>query len=118
MSETNGISELKPEVEIKIGGKPYKVCLTLEAFCLIEQETGKSALSGDLLKNDVSTITLLAWAGSRDYSPELTLKEVREKMKIKELSDNYVILMKALAASFGSDTEKKSEEKEVPSQKG
>lgn len=117
MSEDNGISALMPEVEITIGGKPYKVKLTLEAFCLIEQATGKSALSGDLLKNDVSTTTLIAWAGAREFAPELTLKEVREKMKIKELGLNYPILMKALAAAFNSDGEKKSEENEAGEQK-
>ena len=117
MSDDNGISTLMPDVEIFIGGKPYKAKLTLEAFCLIEQQTGKSALSGDLLKNDVSTITLLAWAGAREYVPELTLKEVREKMRIKELGENYPVLMKALASSFGSDGEKKSEEKEAENQK-
>lgn len=101
---------LSPEVLITIGGQPYKCLLDLEAFALIEKETGVSALSGEFLKNDITTITLMAWAGAKEFAPELTLKEVRKKMTLKELAPNYIALMKAIQNSAGSDeTEKKSE---------
>ena len=110
MSETN-LDVVIPNVSVQIAGKQYECIISLEAFCEIERHTGVSALSGDILKNTVTNITLLAWAGSKAFAPELTLDYVRKNMTLKELGDNWPILIGAINKALGID--EKAEKKSV-----
>lgn len=72
------------EVPIDIDGETYKISLSLNAMCELEEAFGKPLLEviGDLeaaqddpKKLKVTTIRMLVWGALQDNHPDITLKK-------------------------------------------
>ena len=99
-----------PEVEIEFGGEKKKLLFSTQAFCLLEDLTGKNALDGETWeKPDVRLLTTMLWAALKTYDPGLTLEAVRTKIGLGDLLKLYGSIIEGFGrASPGEETEKKT----------
>lgn len=90
------VEKLVPGVKITLGGKERTLVFDMWAFMLLEKETGKSALGGEIFnKVSATDLTVLAWAALQAES-EISLKEVAKMMTLKDIEP----LSKAIQTAF------------------
>lgn len=82
-----------PVVSATIGGKTYELVFSIKCFCLVEEQTGKSFLDGQIAsKIDLRALTIILWAAAQQMHPELTLEEVRENLSMAEIPGIYAAI--------------------------
>jgi hypothetical protein len=88
--------KVKPEVEIQLGDKTFQMVLSTEAFCLLEKETGKNSFDPKTWNEmNVSTLTLLVWAGLQAHHPDVKLDYVRKNFKLSQTQEIMLLVQKA-----------------------
>lgn len=86
------------------------------AFSLIEKETGKNALNGELFSNpSAQELLVLIWAGIQ-HEGECSLKEVGQAFSIKQLEDYVPAIQKAFEQASGVTSKKNSAPKALASE--
>jgi len=72
------------EVPLDIDGTTYKISLSLNAMCELEEEFGRPLLAvisdleaaqADPTKLEVKTLRALVWGALQDHHPEISIKE-------------------------------------------
>lgn len=102
-----------PEVELELWGATKKLVFSVQAFCILEETTGKNALDGDNYSNpDARTLSALLWAGLITHHKDISLDFVRSNLSLKQLMSLYPTILKAF--NRASSEEKKSDVEPTP----
>lgn len=110
----SNLDKVKPKIEVELGGKKRFLVFDFWAISLIEKETKKNFLTGDLLKEPSATdIIALVWAGLQKDEPKLAMEEVGRMIDFSNLPKVTEAIQKAfLAASPVEESVKKTPESE------
>lgn len=74
-----------PGVPFMLGGKERKLVFDLWAFRLLEKETGKNALGGEMFENlTANDLLVLTWAAIQS-DEKLTLEQVGHMLTLADL---------------------------------
>lgn len=110
----SNIDKVGQGVEIELGGKIRHLVFDMWAFYLLERETGKNALNGELFTQPSATeLVTLVWAAVQG-SEKLSMEQVGRMMPFSKLPD----ITKAIQIAFShaaapEDSLKKSPDAEV-----
>lgn len=89
------IDKAAPGVEIEIGGKKRKLVFDMWAFYLLEKETGKNAISGEIFtKPSATDIIVLIWAALQ-HEEKISLEAVGRMMSLTNLPVVTAAIQKA-----------------------
>lgn len=103
----SNVNKVAPGVTFTLGGKERKLVFDFWAFYLLEKETGKNALNGEIFNNlSASSLLILTWAAVQS-DEKLTLEEVGRMLTLVDLP----ALSKAIEQAF--EQAKPDEEKKV-----
>lgn len=77
--------KLSPGVAFTLGGKERKLVFDMWAFYLLEKETGKNALGGEMFNSLTATdLLILTWAAIQG-DEKLTLEQVGHMLTLVDL---------------------------------
>lgn len=90
------IDKVAAGVTFTLGGKPRKLVFDMWAFYLLEKETGKNALGGEMFeKITASDLLILTWAAIQSEE-KLTLEQVGHMLTLVDIP----ALADAIKAAF------------------
>lgn len=98
-----------PSVMIQLGDQEYEAIFNLRAFILLEQKTGKNALTGEIWQNpSMSDIATLLWAAvnSQHDEPVISFAEVGKNLLPSDVGIVTEKLMEAFAAASPGEQKK------------
>lgn len=77
--------KVSPGVSFTLGGKERKLVFNMWAFYLLEKETGKNALGGEMFNSLTATdLLILTWAAIQG-DEKLTLEQVGHMLTLADL---------------------------------
>lgn len=90
-----------PTIPLEIGGKTRGLKYDFNALALVEEKTGKSALSGDIFQNLRATdLRFFIWAGLVHEQPDLMVEEVGSWIHMGNLPKITECIAQAFSAAM------------------
>jgi hypothetical protein len=84
----SNLDKAVPKVDVTIGGKRRSLVFSLWAFALIEKETGKNTLNGEIFSSvNATELIAIVWAGLQASEPNLTMQEVGSMLDFGDIKD-------------------------------
>ena len=104
-------SELKNKgIKFTLGNKEYELKLNMNTFCELEEIYGDINKAFDDLQNmKIKAIRALIYAAIKTQEEDITLKEVGEKLGLKDLERLSAAINKALDSSMPEQDENMGE---------
>ena len=107
------LDKVSPGVEVKIGGKARKLVFNMWAFYLLEKETGKNVLQGEVFSNPTAKdILTLVWAGLQS-SEKISLEDLGKMIDFSNLAEISKAITEAFQQAAVPEGEKKTNTPEV-----
>jgi hypothetical protein len=107
------LDKVSPGVEVKIGGKVRKLVFNMWAFYLLERETGKNVLQGELFSSPTSSdILTLLWAGLQS-TEKVSIEDLGKMVELSDLPDISKAITEAFQQAAVPEGEKKTNTQEV-----
>lgn len=104
-------SELKNKgIKFTLGNKEYELKLNMNTFCELEEIYGDINKAFDDLQNmKIKAIRALIYAAIKTQEENITLKEVGERLELKDLERLSAAINKALDSSMPEQDENMGE---------